>query len=63
MAENGEGGIVLGYWEDRRPCCQISSHLRIHQNRRQLVLCPRPHWGSLQRLPKALACYKVAALR
>jgi len=26
--------------------------LKIHQNRWRLGLCPRPHWGSLQRFPR-----------
>jgi len=29
-----------------------SKTLRMHQNRWRLGLCPRPHWGSLQRSPR-----------
>jgi len=27
----------------------------MHQNRWRLGICPRPHWGSLQRCPDAIA--------
>jgi len=30
----------------------------MHQNRVRLWLCPRPHWGSLQRSPDPLAVFK-----
>ena len=40
-------------------CCQMSVFpLRIHQNRCQLGLCPRPHWESLQRSSDPLAGFK-----
>ena len=35
--------------------------LRIHRNRCRLGLCPRPHWGSLQRSPDPVAGFMGAA--
>jgi len=36
---------------------------KMHSNRFLLGLCPRPHWGSLQRSPDPLAGFEGLLLR
>ena len=36
---------------------------KMHQIQFLLGLCPRPHWGSLQRFPRPLAGFKVPTLK
>jgi len=42
---------IIGYMRSSR-CHHMSDfNAKMHQNRFRLGLCPRPHWGSLQRSP------------